>query len=73
GVLTTTGKIAWTTRFDESVSARPVIWQSLAFVRDDEGRLFALDLRSGTKRWNFLWPDDATSSASGTSLVVTTP
>lgn len=57
GVSTSTGKVLWSREFPSDIGARPAVDDDRAYVRDDEGVLHAIDLRTGVIRWTFDWPD----------------
>jgi outer membrane protein assembly factor BamB len=56
GVATNTGKVVWSRELSKDLGTRPVVDGDTAFVRGDDGTLYAIDLRTGVVRWTFDWP-----------------
>ena len=50
-IRATDGQVLWTRRLGSPVRVRPVITATGVYVSLDDGRVVALDLRTGTPRW----------------------
>ena len=53
GLAGETGKALWSRKFDGGLGSNPTASDSMLFVRDKPGKLYGLDLRTGTVRWIF--------------------
>jgi len=65
GVDTDNGQRIWTRELDDAMWTHPVIGEGAAYVRNDVGKLYAVELRSGVLRWTLDMDRDGRAVAVG--------